>query len=222
MFHFFYLLLRLKQTKIRYSSYIQYIINNQNLKAMKKVILLAFAMIVTLTASAQHSVGSITLTPRVGINLANLAGDISNNNMKFGLFAGADAQYQLSSLVGLSAGAFYSMQGCEGSGDFKWTVDEINIPVVAHFYVAPNFALNVGLQPGIIVASEQKEGDHSTDVKSNMQSLELSIPIGASYEYQDFVFDARYNLGVSKVNKSDGSIRNSVFQLSVGYKFDLK
>lgn len=188
---------------------------------MKKVILLAFAMIVTMTASAQHAVGSISLTPRVGMNLANLAGDISGNSMKIGLFGGADVQYQVSPLVGLSAGAFYSMQGCEGSNDFKWSVDEINIPLVAHFYVAPNFALNLGLQPGFIVASEQKSGDHSTDVKSTMQSLELSLPIGASYEYQDFVFDARYNLGLSKVNKSDGSIRNSVIQFSVGYKFDL-
>lgn len=189
---------------------------------MKKVILLAFAMIVTLTASAQHSVGSITLTPRVGINLANFAGDVSDNSMKFGLFAGADAQYQLSTLVGLSGGVFYSMQGCEYSGDNKQTLDELNIPLVAHFYVAPNFALNTGLQLGIPVAAEFKSGDNSIDNKSDTQSLELSIPIGASYEYQDFVFDARYNLGVSKVNKSDGSIRNSVFQLSVGYKFDLK
>lgn len=221
MFHFFYLLLRLKQTKNRYSSYIQYIINNQNLKTMKKVILLAFAMIVTMTASAQHAVGSFTLTPRVGINLANFAGDVSNNSMKFGLFAGADAQYQLSTLVGLSGGLFYSMQGCEYTGDNKFKLDELNIPLVAHFYVAPNFALNTGLQIGIPVSSERKSGDTTVDAKGDTQSLELSLPIGASYEYQDFVFDARYNFGLSKVNKGEGSIRNSVIQISVGYKFDL-
>lgn len=211
----------MKQTKIRYSSYIQYIINNQNLKTMKKVILLAFAMVVTMTASAQHAVGSFSLTPRVGINLANFAGDVSDNSMKFGLVAGADAQYQISPLVGLSAGLFYSMQGCEFSGDSKQTLDELNIPLVAHFYVAPNFALNTGLQLGIPVAAEYKSGNSSIDNKSGTQSIELSIPIGASYEYQDFVFDARYNLGLSKVNKGDGSRRNSVIQFTVGYKFDL-
>jgi hypothetical protein len=35
------------------------------------------------------------------------------------------------------------------------------------------------------------------------------------------VFDARYNLGISKVNKNSGSQRNSVIQITVGYKFDL-
>ena len=55
-------------------------------------------------------------------------------------------------------------------------------------------------------------------MKSNLQSVELSVPIGLSYEISDFVFDARYNLGIAKINKNSGSIRNSVFQISVGYK----
>jgi hypothetical protein len=114
------------------------------------------------------------------------------------------------------------MQGCEYTGDNKFKLDELNIPLVAHFYVAPNFALNTGLQLGIPVSAERKSGDTTIDVKSDTQSLEISLPIGASYEYQDLVFDARYNLGLSKVNKANGSVRNSVIQISVGYKFDLK
>ena len=52
----------------------------------------------------------------------------------------------------------------------------------------------------------------------DIQSLELCVPIGASYEFSDFVIDARYNLGISKINKENGSVRNSVFQITVGYK----
>lgn len=188
---------------------------------MKKIILLAVAMVMTLSVSAQHKTGSVSLIPKVGFNLANLAGDVSNNSIKFGLVAGADVMYQMSPLVGLSGGLYYSMQGCEFSGDNKQTIDELNIPLLANFYVAPNFALKVGLQPGIIVAAEAKSGNSSYDNKSGMQTIELCVPIGASYEYEDFVFDARYNLGVSKVNKESGSQRNSVFQITVGYKFDL-
>ena len=51
-----------------------------------------------------------------------------------------------------------------------------------------------------------------------MQSIAIDIPIGASYEISDFVIDARYNLGIAKINKNDGSIRNSVIQITVGYK----
>lgn len=188
---------------------------------MKKILLLAVALVMTLSVSAQHSTGSISLIPKVGINLANLAGDISDNSIKVGLVAGADVMYQLSPLVGLSGGLYYSVQGCQFSGDNKLSIDELNIPLLANFYVAQNFALKVGLQPGFILSAERKSDKTTYDVKSDTQTLELCVPIGASYEYEDFVFDARYNLGVSKINKSNGSSRNSVFQITVGYKFDL-
>lgn len=188
---------------------------------MKKVLVVALAMMMAVSANAQHRVGSISIIPKVGFNLANMAGDISNNSMKFGLVAGADAMYQLSGLVGLTGGLYLSMQGCEYTGDASFSLTELNIPLLANFYVAPNFALKTGLQPGIIVAAKQKVGDNSTDVKSGCQTLEICLPIGASYEWKDFVFDARYNLGLSKTNKGNGSVRNSVFQITVGYKFDL-
>ena len=188
---------------------------------MKKVLMLAIAMFMAVSVSAQSSVGSVKLIPKVGFNLANLAGDVSGNSIKFGLVGGADVMHQLSDLVGLSGGALLSMQGCEGDGDSSFSLLEINIPLLANFYVAKDFALKVGLQPGIIASAKNKSGNSSTSVTSSCQTLELCIPLGASYEYRDFVFDARYNLGLSKINKGNGSQRNSVFQITVGYKFDL-
>ncbi|MBQ2208716.1 MAG: porin family protein [Prevotella sp.] len=188
---------------------------------MKKILMLAVAMCMAVSVSAQHSVGSISLIPKAGFNLANLAGDVNGNSIKFGFVGGADVMYQLSDLVGLSGGALFSMQGAEGEGDNSFSLFEINIPLLANFYVTKNFALKVGLQPGIIASAKSKSGNVTTTVTSSCQTIELSIPFGASYEYKDFVFDARYNLGVSKINKSNGSQRNSVFQFTVGYKFDL-
>ena len=182
------------------------------------MMMIAVMMVATLTASAQQEAGTWSITPKVGFNLANLSGDIDGNSMKFGLVAGAEAMYQFTPMIGLSAGLLYSMQGCEGEGDSKLNIDELNIPVLANFYVAPGFALKAGLQPGLIVSAKEKAGDYSVDVKDAMQSLEISVPIGASYEFSDFVIDARYNLGLSKLNKGNGSIRNSVFQITVGYK----
>ena len=55
-------------------------------------------------------------------------------------------------------------------------------------------------------------------VKDYFKSTFFSIPVGASYEINDFVFDARYNLGVSKVAENfDGSFNALTF--TVGYKF---
>jgi hypothetical protein len=53
------------------------------------------------------------------------------------------------------------------------------------------------------------------------QTIVIDLPIGISYEFDKFMIDARYNLGLSKINKGSGSIRNSVFQISVGYKLPL-
>ena len=185
---------------------------------MKKLMIIAAMMVATLTASAQQPTGTFSIIPKAGINLSNLAGDISGNSIKIGLVAGAEGMYQVNPLVGISAGLLYSMQGCEGEGNAKLNYDFINIPILANFYVAPNFALKIGLQPAFVASAKAKNDKVETDVKDHLQSITFDIPIGASYEISDFVIDARYNLGLAKVNKNDGSIRNSVIQITVGYK----
>jgi hypothetical protein len=53
--------------------------------------------------------------------------------------------------------------------------------------------------------------------KDGLKKFDFSIPLGLSYEIEDFVIDARYNLGLGKVDDVDGS-KNSVIMLTVGYK----
>ena len=50
--------------------------------------------------------------------------------------------------------------------------------------------------------------------------MDFSIPVGISYEYNNFVVDGRYNFGVTKIIDGFDS-KNSVFQITLGYKFDL-
>ena len=56
---------------------------------------------------------------------------------------------------------------------------------------------------------------------AKIKTFDFAIPVGASYEYQNFVLDARYNIGVTKVADIDDAGCNSVFQLTLGYKFSL-
>ena len=54
------------------------------------------------------------------------------------------------------------------------------------------------------------------------KKVDFSIPVGLSYEYQSFVLDARYNIGLTKTVKDAAEkTKNSVFQITVGYKFAL-
>ena len=187
---------------------------------MKKFfVLLAFCGSV-FAANAQSEVGSITLQPKVGINLASMT-DYDDSKMKVGLVAGVEAAYQLSDVLAVSAGLNYSMQGVKGDGDAKIKTEYINIPILANYYVAPGLAIKAGVQPGFLMSCKTDDGENDVDAKDFAEKFDLSIPVGLSYEISDFVIDARYNFGLTKVWKDLDDSKNSVISLTVGYKFGL-
>lgn len=190
---------------------------------MKKIIAMAALVLSSVGAFAQYSAGDITIQPKVGLNVST-AGDA---DWKAGFAVGAELQYQLTDKVGLAGGLLYSMQGNKSKsvtidgdeyggddieiGGEKWNPGYLNIPLTVNYYVVNGLALKAGVQPGFMIAKDKAEG---------VKTFDLSIPVGASYEYQNFVFDARYNIGVTKIaDGADGY--NNVIQLTVGYKFKL-
>ena len=168
-------------------------------------------------AFAQYSAGDITIQPKIGLNVASVGGKV-DGDYKAGLAVGAEAEYHVSPLIGVSAGLLYSQQGCkwsaedeDESSDIKWKPAYLNIPILANFYVANGLALKAGVQPAFMVAKDDAE---------EVNTFDFSVPVGISYEYMNFCLDARYNIGCTKVFKHvDGC--NSVFQVTVGYKFKL-
>ena len=75
---------------------------------------------------------------------------------------------------------------------------------LANVYVAPGFAVKLGLQPGFNVNSKAKAKNNGVSVEADMdaKTVDLSIPIGLSYEFSNFVIDGRYNWGVTKVART--------------------
>ena len=189
---------------------------------MKKVILMAALMLSSVAAFAQNAVGSISIQPKAGLSIANLTD--ANADAKLGLVFGAEAEYQVTDIFSLSGGLLYSMQGAKwkgtnitlpifgniSTGDAKLNLGYINVPIIANVYVVKGLAVKLGVQPGFCVSKD--------NTKPN--AVDVSIPVGLSYEYQNFVLDTRYNWGVSKVFKNSDS-KNSVFQITVGYKFGI-
>ena len=208
---------------------------------MKKFMMMVAMAFATLPASAQAEVGTLTLKPVVGMNLANVT-KLDGNSTKVGIAAGAELEYMLSDNFSLSAGAIYSQQGTkfdwsyeDEKANFKLNMDYINVPILANYYVAKGFAIKAGIQAGF-KANAKCKLDMDTQVMEDIvneyinpytkaledavKGFELSIPVGLSYEISDFVIDARYNFGVTKVLDGD-DCKNSVFQFTVGYKFAL-
>ena len=82
---------------------------------------------------------------------------------------------------------------------------------ILRFYPVKGLALKAGIQSGFCVAKKVKiDGTASLgpgltepfteDVKLGdaVKDFAFAIPVGVSYEYESFVLDARYNIGVTK------------------------
>lgn len=194
---------------------------------MKKLLLMAAVMLSSVGAFAQHAVGSFTLQPKVGINVTDITNADSKARVDFA--GGLEGEYQVSDIFSLSGGLMYSRQGYKGETyttnvlgqtvsvkGKDWKPSYLNIPMMANVYVVPGLAVKLGIQPGFMV---------DKDDASDVNTFDLSIPVGLSYEYNNFVLDGRYNWGVTKINKNSvkgaDDTRNSVFQITLGYKFSL-
>ena len=195
------------------------------MNGMKKIFLMAVVMLASVASYAQHAVGSLTLQPKVGLNIASLT-DCEGADPRYGVAAGVELEYQATDIFSISAGALYSMQGnkySERNASVTNKTDYINIPILANVYVVKGLAVKAGIQPGFKVNDEVKFassiGGTTQDV-DKAESFDFSIPVGLSYEYSNVVLDARYNFGCTKVVKNCDP-KNSVFQITLGYKFDL-
>jgi hypothetical protein len=126
-------------------------------KIMKKLFLTLLVLCVSVVSYAQHAVGSFTLQPKVGLNIANMT-DMDDSDPRCGFVGGLEGEYQVSDIFSLSAGVLYSQQGCKLdrsasisgltlNGDVTYKTDYINIPIMANVYVVKGLAVKLGIQP---------------------------------------------------------------------------
>jgi hypothetical protein len=183
---------------------------------MKKLMMIAALMLMSVGAFAQNEIGQITVKPMAGVNIATMT-NMRTAKTRIGAVAGVEGEYGFAKNFSITAGLLYSMQG-EKSSDSEYSsykYDYLNIPILANYYVYPGLALKAGMQPGIKLSA--KIGDDNND---DANGFYFSFPIGASYEYSNFVFDARYNFGVSKAD-NPGKAKHSWFSITVGYKIPI-
>ncbi len=199
---------------------------------MKKMMMIAAMMIAAVSANAQNEVGQLTLQPKAGINISTITGD-GDQKAKVGLVAGVEAEYGITENFGIDFGVLYSMEGCKypadafvngANGNMNFNLDYINIPILAQYYPVKGLAIKAGIQPAFNVRHKLSYDGESVNMKDlgwEAKTFNLSIPVGLSYEYQSFVLDARYNIGVTKLFKDADQGRNSTFSITIGYKFAL-
>ncbi len=199
---------------------------------MKKMLLALLAAVMCMGgAFAQLSMGS-----KVGLNLSSLTGD--RTNYKAGVNVGVFANYRINSLFAIQPEFLYSMQGTAFDDvpvltktlESSYTSHYLDIPVLLKVYPWRGLNVQVGPQFGFCVDDEYKvklggEEVSSKDLEkygydNKAKTFDFALAVGLGYEF-DFgmTIDARYNFGLTKVY-DQGDAKNTLFMLSLGYKFD--
>ena len=200
---------------------------------MKKLMMIAAMMVAALGVNAQDvEVGQIYLKPMVGATLSTFTGDVTGAKMKFGVGGGAEVGFKLAEPFDLTAGVLVMMEGSKAKDNDtnknqSTTLTYLNVPILANLYLTRGLALKAGVQPGFLLSCKDKGSefydgawhDYEDTDKTFLNKFDLSIPVGLSYEFSNFIIDARYNFGLLKVVKSPApSVRNGVIMLTLGYK----
>lgn len=194
---------------------------------MKKILPVIFAMCLVSFAGAQVQFGV-----KAGANVASL--NLSNNalgeNYKSitDFNAGLLASIPLSRIFYLQPEINYSGQGSmapEGPGArFEINTQYINVPVLFKYLHESGLFAETGPQMGFLAAADVSITDHAKySIKSSSEPLDFSWAFGAGYKipHMNLGLDARYNLGLTTMDKSSssGTFKNSVFQIDLFYQF---
>lgn len=195
---------------------------------MKKLLTIIATAFIALSVSAQSEAGSFTLQPNVGFTYTTATSDWGKGtDGGFALTAGVEGMYMVNDKFGAALGVNltgYNTSVETRKDDVIYSNYYFNFPVTANYYVAPGLAVKAGIALNLLSTAkidgydEYDFGFKSLKVKDMYKSTFFSVPVGVSYEFNSFVFDARYNIGISKVAKDDDGSFNA-FSFTVGYKF---
>ena len=195
---------------------------------MKKLLTIIATAFIALSVSAQSEAGSFTLQPNVGFTYTTATGDWGKGtDGAFALTAGVEGMYMVNDKFGAALGVNltgYNTSVETRKDDVIYSNYYFNFPVTANYYVAPGLAVKAGIALNLLATAkingydEYKFYGSELKVKDMYKSTFFTVPVGVSYEFNSFVFDARYNIGISKVAKDDDGSFNAL-TFTVGYKF---
>ncbi len=193
---------------------------------MKTILSVAFAaLLLTTSAKAQN----VNLGIKAGLNGFNLEQDGFDYKTRINFNGGLLAHIHLGPQFGLQPEVMFSGQGAKlktGNIDSDIKLSYINVPVLLQYMFDNGFRLQAGPQVGFLVGAKAELGNTEIDIKDDYKTVDFAVTAGASYVHPPtgLGVDARYNLGISKINESSSvnDITNRGFQVGVFYLFNHK
>lgn len=213
-----------------------------------KIVLMGALMMISISAFAQEQQTSAenVLRPKVGIkggvNFTNLyVSDASTEHMKAGFNAGIFAKLPVTRGFSIQPELLYSVKGSkdtydhfvEGSGEYRFNLGYMELPVLAVVNVAKNFNIHAGPYAAYLVSANVQDVNSdgsikgATDLNSdNFNRWDFGLAGGLGFDIENFTIGARYNYGLSNIGKS-GSLsgdltrnsKNAGFSIYLGFGF---
>lgn len=197
-------------------------------------ILLISLLLGTQTKAQSLSTFTMKVGPKVGLNLANLSGTqtFENVSMKTSLNGGVVfnmrwGQRHLSSafgtgVFGIQPEILFSMQGANVDGK-SVNLNYLMVPVMIKFYATECFNIEMGPEFALLISDPGKVNREmfTYDLRNLSGGKDVALAIGMGYDF-DFglSINARYNYGVSQLA---GNLpwKNSVIQISLSWLLTL-
>ncbi|MBB6330177.1 opacity protein-like surface antigen [Chryseobacterium sediminis] len=183
------------------------------------------------TTSSAPSSSKIKFGLKAGLNVSTL----SNMDMKSkaGFYGGVFVNIPVAKDFAIQPEVLYSAVGAKEKGDSnaKLNLEYISVPVMFQYKALPNFYVEAGPQFNFLMGAELKNDVGSLQLKNATKSFDFGIGLGAGYNItKNIGVNVRYTAGVADIVNAKqqrylygygrpGSVRNSVFQIGVNYKF---
>lgn len=190
----------------------------------KHVLMLALAITFCTTGlMAQGVSGGL----KAGLNFANQNfesdGISMNPDGRTGFHIGAFATINMGT-IGIQPELIYNAVGSKvdlGSfGEVVTKMDYLTIPIMVRINFAKIVNIHAGPNFGFLLSAKQDFDGDEEDIKEFTKGTDLGLGVGLGLDLPMGLTAAlRYNLGLSNVTEEDdATVKNNVFQLSVGYK----
>ena len=164
-----------------------------------------------------------------GLNLTNLyVANVSSEHMKAGFNAGVFAKLPVTRGFSIQPELLYSVKGAkddynnlaEGSGEYRFNLGYIELPLLAVVNLAPNFNLHAGGYAAYLVSANVEDVNSNGTITGatelnadNFQRWDFGLVGGLGFDIENFTLGARYNYGLTNIGKS-GSLSGDLTQNS--------
>lgn len=205
---------------------------------MKKIVISMILATAFLVFVASHAAAKekARYGIKVGINFANLSGDIEEefweSEARKTLVLGGYAIVKLNDFLSVQPEILLSYKGTKE--DVGFNADEISlsyidipvflkISILRDKNIRPN--LFFGPAPNLLTGSDYKAGKISVELDDVTANFDISAIIGVGVDIVSgkgaFIFEGRYTIGFESIDdrRQPKDIRNRVFTIMTGYTF---